>query len=1210
MLFWLPQAASQAINWNRVGPDGKTNYHRSTGRSFNRQRLEFGEKVYVKEVLGVKGPKRDWQARMVAGCYVGHCNRTGSIIILNKDGAILGAACKRLPKQMRWSQEAVQGAIGLPWDVKEKKGPMPLAVEKDRPTIVVKEREEPKEAVPRKFYVMKEDVDEFGKTPQCPGCRTMGTGMVQQAHNESCRKRIFDQLEIMDNRRVAKYRTKMQSKGSEKVVDGAEAELKEDKMDESTGELLEELPGTKSEVRSEANREPAEKRASAEEAEAEESPEKKTKWDRQAHSVYSKRKAEDQGEDAGRGDEAQGSGTATSIMDMVDEAENVQAEPPSLSLLEFSEGGFAPEKAELLSVAAMQVERVYRKEGVRITPEEKMQIAQLQVALGGVDFMEIFSPSRFAEMAGRFSLRHGTAIDLTETRKSDGKQWDLTNSEHVEDVEKLQDADDPYLLMGCPPCESYSPLLQISESKRDPTVVAEQKKVGKQCLQTAVHFYRRQMLRGRYFVHEHPSKARSYQEDCIVELEKEDGVYSAKSPMCAFDMVLDLPPSDPRSGQENTFVFKEGKFLTNSEEIAKELDNYCTNEDPECKLEKHFHVSLIGGIAMRAQKYPPKMVAAILRGLKRQLKKDGHLSSLDTDIAGPVPSYYHEEEMMQRFYDDISGEELPANLVKEAREKEIAWVNKIKLYEKVPREAGKEITSVRWVDVNKGDGQDLEKFNVRSRLVGREIKNKMIKQHGSDPLSAASLFSAMPPWEVIKILFSLLVSDGIDDMEDFDPNLASVDDELEMGIFDISRAHFMPKAERELFIEIPPEDRVAEDDEKDRVGKLLRNMYGFRDASNLWQIDWQGVLKEGGYAVGKANPALFWNRARRARGAVHGDDFYVLGNRAAIDAMAELLKSKYDVRESHRLGFGSHCSRQASVLNRIVTLGHDGDGRKFVQIEPDARHTELILRALGLTKASKPISKPGVKVTDAEHEKRKLEPKLVGGEVKVYRSAVMRASFLAQDRADLGEAVKSLAQGMSSPTRAHMADLKILGRYLVGKPHLALVFKQQRMPKELKITVDSDHATDKTTRKSTTGMVQRLGLHTVKQSSNLQTPIGLNVSEAEYYALCHGAAHGLGLQSFMRDIGIDLKLVVESDSTSAKSFASRRGLGKQRHVETRYLWLQDRVAFKHLEIKKVATRDNVSDILTKSIDAPTLQRHLRTMGFVEVEKSSMQKAAG
>ena len=52
------------------------------------------------------------------------------------------------------------------------------------------------------------------------------------------------------------------------------------------------------------------------------------------------------------------------------------------------------------------------------------------------------------------------------------------------------------------------------------------------------------------------------------------------------------------------------------------------------------------------------------------------------------------------------------------------------------------------------------------------------------------------------------------------------------------------------------------------------------------------------------------------------------------------------------------------------------------------------------------------------------------------------------------------------------------------------------------------------------------------------------MSESEYYALVHGAAHALGLQSYFRDIGIELEVTLESDSSSARSFANRKGLGK------------------------------------------------------------------
>ena len=58
----------------------------------------------------------------------------------------------------------------------------------------------------------------------------------------------------------------------------------------------------------------------------------------------------------------------------------------------------------------------------------------------------------------------------------------------------------------------------------------------------------------------------------------------------------------------------------------------------------------------------------------------------------------------------------------------------------------------------------------------------------------------------------------------------------------------------------------------------------------------------------------------------------------------------------------------------------------------------------------------------------------------------------------------------------------------------------------------------------------------------------MNVAECEFYALCHGASHGLRLQAFLVDLGLEMKLEVESDNNSARFFSSRQGLGKQRHV--------------------------------------------------------------
>ena len=214
----------------------------------------------------------------------------------------------------------------------------------------------------------------------------------------------------------------------------------------------------------------------------------------------------------------------------------------------------------------------------------------------------------------------------------------------------------------------------------------------------------------------------------------------------------------------------------------------------------------------------------------------------------------------------------------------------------------------------------------------------------------------MPPWEIFKVLLGLLVSDNVPGAEG---------KELEMTIFDINRAHSMAPMDREAWIYLPHKDKLPEDG--DAAGLLQRSMNGFRTASANWMRDWQATLEEGGYKIGVANPALFHRSDDGSRGGDHGDDFAVVRSRRALDRMEKTLSGKYSIRETHRLGFGSHCERHAELLNRIVSVGTDSDGRRYVMIEPDIRHEELVLRNLGLKGSkAKPLTTPGFKVDETE----------------------------------------------------------------------------------------------------------------------------------------------------------------------------------------------------------------------------------------------------
>eukprot|EP00973_Karenia_brevis_P018351 2517538-Karenia_brevis.AAC.1 len=59
--------------------------------------------------------------------------------------------------------------------------------------------------------------------------------------------------------------------------------------------------------------------------------------------------------------------------------------------------------------------------------------------------------------------------------------------------------------------------------------------------------------------------------------------------------------------------------------------------------------------------------------------------------------------------------------------------------------------------------------------------------------------------------------------------------------------------------------------------------------------------------------------------------------------------------------------------------------------------------------------------------------------------------------------------------------------------------------------------------------------------------------------MVEGVTRAKGLINLAREIGfIDLSHIVQlgTDSSAAKSFVCRRGLGKMRHLEIRDLWLQ------------------------------------------------------
>ena len=89
----------------------------------------------------------------------------------------------------------------------------------------------------------------------------------------------------------------------------------------------------------------------------------------------------------------------------------------------------------------------------------------------------------------------------------------------------------------------------------------------------------------------------------------------------------------------------------------------------------------------------------------------------------------------------------------------------------------------------------------------------------------------------------------------------------------------------------------------------------------------------------------------------------------------------------------------------------------------------------------------------------------------------------------------------------------------------------------------------------------------------------------------------MGMQSLFKDLGVDVEVQINTDSSTGKSVASRRGAGKIRHLDTRDLWIQERVARGDIMIEKVRGEDNVADGLTKHVDKQKMDQFMSECGF-------------
>ena len=124
------------------------------------------------------------------------------------------------------------------------------------------------------------------------------------------------------------------------------------------------------------------------------------------------------------------------------------------------------------------------------------------------------------------------------------------------------------------------------------------------------------------------------------------------------------------------------------------------------------------------------------------------------------------------------------------------------------------------------------------------------------------------------------------------------------------------------------------------------------------------------------------------------------------------------------------------------------------------------------------------------------------------------------------------------------------------------------------------------------------GKHCWKAWASTQGAVALSSAEAEFYAMMEGAQRGKWAITVARELGVRLGeggLVLKTDSEAAKSFVSRRGLGRMRHIEVRELWLQEEVRLGKVVVKKILGIENPADLMTRFLKKSEVEARTRIL---------------
>ncbi|CAL1360546.1 unnamed protein product [Linum trigynum] len=396
---------------------------------------------------------------------------------------------------------------------------------------------------------------------------------------------------------------------------------------------------------------------------------------------------------------------------------------------------------------------------------------------------------------------------------------------------------------------------------------------------------------------------------------------------------------------------------------------------------------------------------------------------------------------------------------------------------------------------------------------------------------------------------------------------------LEVEQMDVKTAFLHGDLEEEIYMEQP--EGFKKEKNEDYVCRLRKSLYGLKQAPRQWYKKFESVMGEQGYMKTTSDHCVFVKKFPDGDFIIlllYVDDMLIAGqNVSKINDLKKELSKSFAMKD---LGPAKQILGVRIVRDR---------GAKKIWLSQE-KYIEKVLQRFNMDNA-KAVSCPFANhFTLTSKQSPSTEKEKAEMDKIPYASAVGSLMYaMVCTRPDIAHAVGVVSRFLSKPGKEHWEAVKWILRYLRGSSKMSLCFGDGE-PVLVGYT-DADMAGDVDSRRSTSGYLITLSGGAISWQSRLQKCVALSTTEAEYIAVTEACKEMIWMKKFLNELGfLQEQPQLFCDSQSAIHLAKNASFhARSKHIDVRYHWIRDVLEMKQLQLEKIHTDENGSDMCTKTL---------------------------